>query len=272
MHKKYCLEKFKNNPNVIKYIQFLSDEYCEYIVYEYINNAIKHIKSKCISYKIGWFLDGFFKFHSEKDKKMILLPIFQNNILIKDNFDIILLGFRYLNVYNDNNSDNDNIEEYLKNNILFNKEYIHDIKNFFSINYNDHGFDIQKKKFDNFKIDKQIKLQKEIKSGKIIPMKEYILILQNNSLIIYSKKNLNMMTKMLFPEKEGDLLNVAIIDTNIMIVLNKYKIFNVSFDNNNLNIIDIIENIYLQEKYNINLFKNEKIENIFLMKLLISTN
>ena len=80
------------------------------------------------------------------------------------------------------------------------------------------------------------------------------------------------MTKMLFPEKEGDLLNVAIIDTNIMIVLNKYKLFNVSFDNNNLNIIDIIENIYLQEKYNINLFKNEKIENIFLMKLLISTN
>ena len=66
---------------------------------------------------------------------MILLPIFPNNILFKNNFDIILLGFGYLNVYNNNTIDTNyfyqDIQEYLKNNIFLNEEYINDVKNFF---------------------------------------------------------------------------------------------------------------------------------------------
>ena len=33
---------------------------------------------------------------------MILLPILPTNILIKENFDVILLGFGFLNVYPSN--------------------------------------------------------------------------------------------------------------------------------------------------------------------------
>ena len=45
-NEKYCLMKFRNNPNIINYIEFLSDENFEYIVYEYIENRIGHFKSK----------------------------------------------------------------------------------------------------------------------------------------------------------------------------------------------------------------------------------
>ena len=265
-NEKYCLEKFKNNPNVIKYIEFLSDEHCEYIIYEYIDNAIKYFKSKYIAYKVRCFLRNFFKYHLKKDNKMILLPIYPNNILIKKNFDMILLGFGYLNLYN-NNTNYTDVGEYLKNNLVFNEKYFDYIYKLLSIDYGG-GFGIEStKKNDNLKMDKQIKLDKEIIIGKIIPIKEYIITLQNNSLIIYSKINLNMVTNMIFPEEEEDLLNIKIIDTNFMIVLSKYKIYTVSFNNNNLNIIDVIENNYLQEKYNINLINNDTKENIFFNEI-----
>ena len=51
-NEKYCLKKFKNYPNIIKYIEFLEDEHYEYIVYEYIENAIKKCRSNHIGRKI----------------------------------------------------------------------------------------------------------------------------------------------------------------------------------------------------------------------------
>ena len=98
-NEKYCLMKFRNNPNIINYIEFLSDENFEFIVYEYIENRIGHFKSNWLENKIINFIYNFFGFHAEKDKKMILLPILPTNILIKENFDVILLGFGFLNVY-----------------------------------------------------------------------------------------------------------------------------------------------------------------------------
>ena len=97
-NEKYCLKKFKNNKNVIKYIDFYSDKHFEYIIYEYIENTISIYKSEIIRNKVCDILEQFYS-SSKKDKNIILLPILPTNILITNNYNVILIGFGYLNLY-----------------------------------------------------------------------------------------------------------------------------------------------------------------------------
>ncbi len=139
-NEKYCLMKFRNNPNVINYIEFLTDEHFEYIVYEFIENAIKHFKSKYLGNKIYNFIENCFKFHGIKDKNIILLPIYKSNILIKKNFDIILTGFGYLNIYENEFKENlenfyDFIDKICKEKILsYNSSFKSHIYDYYSMN------------------------------------------------------------------------------------------------------------------------------------------
>ena len=288
-NEKYCLQKFKNVPNFINYIEFLNDEHFEfeYIVYEYIENTIQHCKSKILQNKICNFLDNFYKFHARKDTNIILLPIFPTNILIKDNYDIILIGFGYLNLYPSDKEKNGklnsfyyNMDEYYKENFSLiplsdeYNEYMNDIKNYYSFNYN-WSYGLAKIKFQAIKIKKELKLINQLEIGKIIPTKDCIFTLQNNSIIIYNKKNFKQVADIQFPlkeeeeeeddeeeeedenQKKNNLLSFILIEGNILIALNAYNIYMISFDKNKLRITDIIENECLKEKNNIYLIKKE---------------
>ena len=97
-NEKYCLNKFKNNKNIIKHIEFYHDKYFEYIIYEYIENIITKYNNKNIRNKVCDILEQFY-ISTKKDKNIILLPILPTNILITDKYDVILIGFGYLNLY-----------------------------------------------------------------------------------------------------------------------------------------------------------------------------
>ena len=287
-NEKYCLIKFKDNPNIIKYIEFLEDEHFEYIVYEYIDNSIKHFIAGFLRYKIFYLLYDILYLNAKKDPKIILLPIFPLNFIIKNNFDVILIGFGYLNLKFINDDINEKYfyfynKEYFKQDILTN--YI-DNTTYFSFQYfysfiyeKDIDFfrkkEINKKYYKNLnkiKISKEIKLEKELNIGKIIPLKDYIFTMQNYSIVIYinNKDKINKITDIHFPEKEENLINFIVIDDNILIVLNSSKIYLLSFDNNQLNINNVIEYKYLKEKFNINLhieYENENNKDIFFKEM-----
>ena len=269
-NEKYCLKKFRNNPNVINYIEFLEDEHFEYIVYEYIENSIKHFKAKFLKNKLNSLLYDFFYSNAKKDKKIILLPIFPTNFIITNNFDVILIGFGYLNlifVDDDINEKNYGLyypESYLSKDIgdnysdileIFSQKYIHCQLNFSSIFEKKN---ISPKYYQNLKklkISQELKLEKELNIGKIIPTKDFIFTMQNNSIIIYFNNNFNKVTDIDFPEEEN-LINFNLIDDNILIVLNSFKMYVVSFDKKQLAITMVIEYKYLKEKFNINLNPN----------------
>ena len=97
-NEKYCLNKFKNNKNIIKHIEFYHDKHFEYIIYEYIENIITKYNNKNIRNKVCDILEQFY-ISAKKDKNIILLPILPTNILITDKYDVILIGFGYLNLY-----------------------------------------------------------------------------------------------------------------------------------------------------------------------------
>ena len=266
-NEKYCLMKFRNNPNIINYIEFLSDENFEFIVYEYIENRIGHFKSNWLENKIINFIYNFFGFHAEKDKKMILLPILPTNILIKENFDVILLGFGFLNVYpNDSEFKGKlcnfyfNMDKYYQSkNLFMNDLYSSHIKDYFSINYNNYDYYVfNKRKFKKIKLEKIKKLEKEIEIGKLLITNEHIFSIQNNSLVVYNKNNFYVISELKFPDKEGNLLNFIVIDENILILLNKYKMYIINFEQNILNITDTIIYQDLQEKYKINYSKENE--------------
>lgn len=256
-NEKYCLKKFKNNPNVINYIEFLSDEYYEYIVYEYIGNNLQNYKSTTIGDKICNFLDNFYKNEIQKDINIIMLPILPTNILIKDNYDIILMGFGYLNLYPDENEENGRLSNfYYHMNLYFKEnssliplsdeysEYFQDIKNYYYSNLT-WEYALAKIKFKNIKILNEIKLENISKVGKIIPSNKFIFALQNSSIIIYDKNNFDQITDMSFSD---NLINFILIEDNILLALDKFKIYTIYFNNNKLKIIDIYENNYSKDK------------------------
>ena len=269
-NEKYCLKKFKNNPNVINYIEFLEDEHFEYIVYEYISNSIKHFKAKFLKAKFHSLLYDFFYLKAKEDKKIILLPMFPSNFIIKNTFDVILIGFGYLNLIfasdkiNDKNNGFYYPETYLSEKDI--KENYSDICNCFSHkifyapsfhSYNDEQNKINQKYNKNLKISKKVKLEKELNIGKIIPTKDYIFTMQNNSVIVYLNVNFNKTADLQFPEEEKYLINFCLIDDNILIVINSLKIYVVSFDNKKLAITKVIEYKYLKEKFNIDLTNDD---------------
>ena len=249
-NEKYCLKKFKNNPNVINYLEFLNDEYYEYIVYEYIENKIQKFKSQMIRNKICNFLDNFYKYEIQKDINIIILPILPTNIIIKDNYDIILLGFGYLNLHPDEKEENGKLTNfychmniYLKENFPFvplsdkYNDYIQDISNYYSSSNLTWEYAMAKIKFNNIKIKKEIKLEIS-KVGKMILSNKFIFGLQNNSIIIYNKDNFDQITYMSFSD---ELLNFILIEDNILLALDKFKLCTISFENNELKIADIYE-------------------------------
>ena len=268
-NEKYCLKKYKNNPNFINYIDFLSDELFEYIVYEYIENCIKKYRSKMVKNKICDILEKFY-ISSKEDKNIILLPILPNNILIKNDFDVILIGFGYLNLYpNDEEKDGKlnkfyyNMQTYFKENFTLNplsdsyNDYINDIKNYYDSNFS-WSYGLAKLRYEYFynirsKIKNELKFEKKLNIGKIILNKKYIFTLQNDSIIIYDKKkfvniaDINFSYEEKEEEEEDDkeekkekgrehnnLLNFILIDDNIIIALDEFKIYIFSFINNKL--------------------------------------
>ena len=273
-NEKYCLKKFKNNPNVINYIEFLEDEHFEYIVYEYIENSIKHFKAKFLKTKLHSLLYDFFYLNAKEDRKIILCPMFPNNFIITNNFDVILIGFGYLNIdfadddINEKSYDFYFPETYLSKDILDNysdiyryfSQKIFDARFPFPIFFNFEQNKINPKYYknlNNLKISKEAKLEKELKIGKIIPIKEYIFTMQNNSIIVYANNVLNKVADLHFPEEEKHLINFCLIDDNILIVINSLKLYAVSFDNKQLTITMVIEYKYLKDKFNFDLINED---------------
>jgi hypothetical protein len=56
------------------------------------------------------------------------------------------------------------------------------------------SYGLAKIKFNYIKIKKELELEQHLSVGKILLNKEYIFTLQNNSIIIYDKKNFNKIT------------------------------------------------------------------------------
>jgi len=103
-NEKYCLKKFRQNPKVINYVEFLEDENYEYIVYEYIPNSRKYFRSKIIARQTIISLYEIIYKNSLIDKNILLYPISYSDILVTNDFDILIIGFGYLNLYvNDQN-------------------------------------------------------------------------------------------------------------------------------------------------------------------------
>ena len=272
-NEKYCLKKFKNNPNVINYIEFLEDEHFEYIVYEYIENSIKHFKAQFLKNKIKSLLYDFFYSNAKKDKKIILLPMLQTNFIITNCFDIILIGFGYLNIIFDDNDLNEKSygfyypKSYLSKDIFDNysdicryfsqKLSLHQSYFFSLINEKNKIEPKYYKNLNKLKISQELKLEKELNIGKIISTKEFIFTMQNNSIIIYFNNNFNKIADIEFPEEEKNLITFSLIDDNILIILNSLKIYFVSFEKKQLVITMVIEYKYLKEKFNINLINDD---------------
>ena len=263
-NEKYCLKKFKNNKNVIKYIDFYNDKHFEYIIYEYIENTITIYKSEIIRNKVCDILEQFYT-SSKQDKNIILLPILPTNILITNNYDLILIGFGYLNLYT-NEKENEGklsyfyrrMDIYFKENFAMDflsnsyKEYINDIKEYYDYNYN-WSYALAKTRYKNLKIKNKVEFEFKINICKIILNKDFIFTLQNNAIIIYDKNKFKRITGIvLLEEDEGEneeeeeekeeinLINFILIDDNILVVLDTDTIHIVSFIGNKLTIIDYI--------------------------------
>ena len=207
--------------------------------------------------KVCDFLNNFYKYEIRKDINIIILPILPTNILIKDNYDIILIGFGYLNLYPDEKEENGKlINFYCHMNQYFEEnfplvplsdeynEYIQDIKNYYSSKLS-WEYALAKIKFKNIKIKKEIKLEHKLKTGRIIPTNKFIFALQNNSIIIYNKNNFEQITDLNFSDY---LLNFILIEDNILLALDKFKIYTMSFNNNELKVTDIYEHNFYKNK------------------------
>ena len=259
-NEKYCLQKYKNSPNIINYIEFISDEHFEYIVYEYLEDILKKIKSKNISIKVCNILEKFYS-SAKKDKNIILLPILPSNILIKNNFDVVLTGFGYINIYCDDIDKKDKLYNFYAKMKEYHEEifslipmsdsyneYINDIKKYYYLN-NNWSYLLAKIKYKKIKIKNKIKFEKKLNIGKIIINKDNIFTLQENSIIIYDRKKFDKITEIKINEEyskdkekdENKEKNIKInsydfilIDDNILIVLYNNNLYTVSFNNNNL--------------------------------------
>ena len=274
---KYCLQKYKNEPNYINYIEFLTEEHFEYIVYEYIEDTLDKIKSKKICNKIIDILEKFYT-ASQKDSKIIMLPILPNNILIKKNFEVIIIGFGYINIYIDEKDEKgklhkfyNRIKDYYEENFsliplsdTFNI-YKYDIRNYYNFN-NNWSYLLAKIRHNIIKIKNEVVIENELNIGKILVSKEYIFTLQEYSIVVYDRKKFGVITNFKFyeekeknqeneeEENESDeefalnedkdnSYNFTIINDKIILVLFRNKIYFITFINNKLNLkfyIDIL--------------------------------
>ena len=282
-NEKYCLKKFKNNKNVINYIDFYNDKHFEYIIYEYIENTITKYNSKIIKNNVCDILLQFYM-SSRKDKNIIILPILPTNILITNNYDVILLGFGYLNLYPNGKEKKGKLSyfyrrmnTYFKENFSLSflnnyyNEYIDDIKNYYDYNFN-WSYALAKTRFKNLKIKNKLEFVFKVNICKIILNKDFIFTLQNNAIIVYDKLKFNKITGIINVKDDEDedeeedetkedekfnLINFILIDDNILVILDSDTIYTVSFIKNKLKIIDEINYRDLNEN-NI----NNKIKNI----------
>ena len=265
-NEKYCLQKYKNSTNIINYIEFLCDEHFEYIVYEYIEDTFKKIKSKKISIKVCNILEKFYS-SAKKDKKIILLPILPSNILIKKNFDVILTGFGYINIYFDDIDKKDKLYKFYVKMKDYHEEifslipmsdsyndYINDIRKYYYLN-NSWSYLLAKIKYKKIKIKNKIKFEKKLNIGKIIINKDNIFTLQENSIVIYDRKKFDKITEIKIhegnnkdkEEDENNKKNIKInsydfilIDDNILIILYNNNLYTFTFNNNQLKKVNVL--------------------------------
>ena len=288
-NEKYCLKKFRQNPNVINYIEFLEDENYEYIVYEYIPNSRKYFNSKILARQIIILLyENIYK-NSLKDKNILLFPINHSDILINNNFDIIIIGFGYLNLYNNDKYQNkkklikyydiyNNYNEgfylfhYLSN---FDAYYDKDLNQEFHANnmYRKKGKEVEikfdslihilkqkneeyyryknsiKKYLPKFYINKEIIFESKCIVGKLFLRNNNIYILKSYMIEIYNEFNYNFENRIIVKKEDENSL---------------YNL--TTFDNNILICTDgmTVYVIYLEknnnkiiQKYNINELKNK---------------
>ena len=241
-NEKYCLKKFRQNRNVINYIEFLEDENYEYIVYEYIPNSRKYFRSKILSRQVLITLyENIYK-NALIDKNILLYPISPSDILITENFEIIILGFGYLNLFK--NAHNRNIKKLIKyyniyevydygfylHHYIWNfiEYYANDLnKEFFYNNfYMKKGKEIDNKfdslintlkqkndeyfKYKNsiqkflpkFSINKKILFEEKCKEGKIYYKKNNIYILKSHTIKIYNEPEYNLENNILIKEED----------------------------------------------------------------------
>jgi len=292
-NEKYCLKKFKQNPNVINLIEFLEDENYEYIVYEYIQNSRKYFGSKIIARQVIISLyENIYK-NASIDKNILLYPISYSDILITNNFEILIIGFGYLNlyvneqydrwkqltnyynIYNDYNYgfyffhylstfyeyfSNDLNKEFHANNFYHKKDNETNNKIDSLINIlkqkNNEYFQYKnsiKKYLPKFTIDKEIKFESKSNGGKIYFNNSHIFILKSQSIEIYNEFNYNLENRILVKEEDENPLKTLLI-----------------LENNNLICTDVntIYAISLEKNNN----KNIKTYNISEIKNKIGSN
>ena len=297
-NEKYCLKKFKQNPKVINYIEFLEDENYKYIIYEYVPNSRKYFRSKITARAVIISLyENFYK-NALIDKNILLYPISYSDILITNNFEILIIGFGYLNLYVNNKYDrwkqltnyynvyneynygfylfhylsafneyysNDLNEEFQPNNFYHKKDNETNNKIDSLINIlkqkNDEYFQYKnslKKYLPKFTIEKEIKFESKCNEGKIYFKNSLIFILKSQSIEIYKEFNYNLENTILVKEEDENPLKTLLILENNILICT---------DENTIYVISFEKNNNkIIKTYNISEIKN-KINSDFLNNL-----
>ena len=259
-NEKYCLKKFKTNPNVINYIEFLEDENYEYIVYEYIPNTTKYFPSERISRQIIILLYDIIYKNSLIDKNIILYPIKSSNILITKNLDIIITTFGYLNLFKkDIGFDKLDLKT---NNYLINRTYI----NGFCLSH--YLYDFSDDYFSN-DLKSEFCYNKFYEKNDNESIKKFDILInilkQKNEYYLKYKNSLKFLPKFqLIKEIKNDFK----APDNIKMILKNDKIYIMSLSS--IKIYNIL-NYSLEIEISLGLF-NEKVYHDNLITFIISDN